>query len=54
MVELNGITFRNITVDIKLQGVGSKVKEIKINGEKEEKILFEKEGNYQVEVWLEK
>ena len=53
-VQLKGIKFRNVTLDIKLQGAGNKVKEIKINGEKEEKISFEKEGKYQVEIWLEK
>ncbi len=51
-VELKGIKFRDITLNIRLQGAGSKVKEITINGEKvaveKAQCLFGNAGTYEV------
>ena len=49
-VQLKGIRFRNLILDICLKGEGAKIASIQINGEERNKISYKESGRYMVEI----
>lgn len=49
-MQIRGLRFRDVVLDICLEGSGTKVNSILINGEEKSRILFEQKGHYKVDI----